>query len=98
MAPTPKPFNKVGELTREEIADLFFKSLGNLETRKTHVMLSTATNTREEIGNDFKSWYGGVVSIVRAIEPDAALPGVADMVNFVTQNPDRVRAAIAAAA
>lgn len=95
----------VSNLTKESIADLYFQSLGNTETRKKHNMalLSEARGAPTRIAPsvhdleiDFTCWYGGLESLASAIDPGVDLPALEEMVGYISQNFERARTAVAA--
>jgi len=102
---TPKNLTDLSELTKDVIADLYFRSLGNIETRKNHVLLlpkiaeanlKAPPPSVHDIEKDFTAWYGGVLSLTRELDPDTHLPPTNQMVAFIGQNFDRAKQAIAA--
>jgi hypothetical protein len=93
----------VSELTKEGIGDLYFQSLGNIETRKMHAGLVTARSgptpvapVIHDVELDFKCWYAGLLSLARAIDTGVDLPPTQEMVGFIVQNFERAKTAIAA--
>jgi len=101
MAPTT--LTNVSELTKEGIGDLYFLSLGNMESRKMHTGLSGKRDgptpippSVHEFELDFKCWYSGLTSLAHAIDPGVALPPTQVMIGYIVQNLDRAKTAIAA--
>lgn len=99
----PKIVNNVSELTRESIADLYFKSLESKDMRPIHAPLIEATAggrsptpPNDLVLRDFTGWYGGMLSLAQAIDPGVALPGLKECGTYITQNFERVKSAIAA--
>jgi hypothetical protein len=103
------PTATVAELTKEKIGDLYFRSLEDTLTRKNHVLLrldggggiKTGTAPHEptspnDVRADFTSWYGGILALAQMIDPGTTLPQTQTMVDYVTKNFDRAKAAIAA--
>jgi hypothetical protein len=103
MAPTT--LTNVAELTKEEIGDLYFLSLGKSESRKLHMGLANSRSgptpvapSVHEFELDFKCWYCGILDLVAAIDPGARLPPAQIMVGYIVQNFERAKTAIVAAA
>jgi hypothetical protein len=103
MAPTI--ITEVGQLaSKEMIAELYFKSLGNIETRKSHLALvpalvsggSPPAPTASDMQKDFTAWYGGLTSLAQAIDPAVALPDIRDMNGLINSQLDRGKKALAA--
>jgi hypothetical protein len=99
----PTTITNVSELTKEGIGDLYFKSLGNIETRKMHSGLATARSgptpvapVIHDVELDFKCWYSGLLSLARAIDPGVELVPAQEMTGFIVQNFERAKTAIAA--
>jgi hypothetical protein len=93
----------VSELTKEGIADLYFRSLGSTNTRRMHTQLyrsgSAPVPTQLDIEHDFTSWYGGMIALAQTIDPGVELPAVKEMCAFVATNAtnfDRAKSLIAA--
>lgn len=100
----PPTLQQVSSLTKQGIADLYFGSVGNIDTRKNHVLLqptgiaSTASPPNaHDLENDFTGWYGGVLSLAHAIDPGVEMPRTKEMCQFIApQGLERVKGAIAA--
>ena len=95
--------NDVSQLTKEAIGDLYFRSLGNNETRTMHNPLLVSKGgpqgrspTPGDLTLDFTCWYGGVISCANVIDPGVALPALKEMVGYINQNFERAKTAIAA--
>jgi len=70
---TPKTtFNLTGA-TREDLSFLYLESLGNPDTRRMHALLPNGQISIESVRVDLRTWYSGVLSLARAIDPDARL-------------------------
>jgi hypothetical protein len=106
MPPVTK-LPSVGELTKETISDLYFRSLTNVEARKNHVGLTpklvegasppgNVHLTAEQIGRDFTAWYGGMISCAQALDPGVDLPPTKEMIALITTQGDRANKAMAA--
>jgi hypothetical protein len=101
----PKILTNVSNLTKESIAELYFLSLGEPQTRKLHNM-ALLTESRGGLARippsvhdteiDFTCWYGGVTSVAQGIDPGVDLPPLKEMVGFITNNFEKVKTAIAA--
>ena len=100
-----KYLNDLTNLSKEEIANCYFDSLGNKTTRQTHTLLApkiamASSNPTppsiHDIELDFTSWYGGFIGLGKAIDAGVELPPVPEMCRFVTQNFERAKQAIAA--
>jgi hypothetical protein len=99
----PRTLTNISELTKEEIGDLYFQSLGNAESRKLHMGLANARSgptpvapSVHEFEIDFKCWYAGLLSLAHAIDPGVNLPPTQIMVGYIAQNFDRAKTAVAA--
>jgi hypothetical protein len=94
----PKTGNDLKQLTKEEIAELYFQSLGNHVTRKNHVLLVGGNSPPQSktIENDCMTWYAGVVAFGRWIDPGTELPPTQEVVAYISKNFERARSAIAA--
>src|SRR3982074_3812428 len=95
----------VSNLTRESIAELYFQSLGEPQTRKLHNMtllsesrggLARVPPSIHDTEIDFTCWYGGVTSVAEAIDPGVDLPPLKETVTFITNNFEKVKTAVAA--
>jgi hypothetical protein len=100
---TVKTLTNVSDLTKESIADLYFLSLGNIETRKMHTGLSGKRDgptpippSVHDLELDFKCWYSGLTSLANAIDAGVDLPPPGNMVGYIAQNFERAKTAIAA--
>jgi hypothetical protein len=102
---TAKTLTDLSDLTKEMIVDLYFRSLQNSAWRKNHVLLTPKTPQADvitpipsvhDIEMDFTAWYGGVLSLGHALEPETTLPTTNQMLPLIGQNFDRVKQAIAA--
>jgi hypothetical protein len=98
-----KTLTNVSELTKEAIGDLYFQSLGNIQTRKMHVRLqenrggpTPVAPSVHDIELDVPSWYAGILSIASGLDPGVDLPPVKEVVGYITANFERAKAAIAA--
>ncbi len=99
-----KTLNNVSELTKEWLADFYFESLENRETKKLiHPSLfrsggpTPVTPSVHEAAMDVATWYGGVRSICLGLDPGVDLPPIKEMIEYITQNKfERVKTAIAA--
>ena len=100
-----KTLTDLSELTKEKIADLYFASLGNSDTRKNHVLLlpkiaeanvTAPIPSVHDIEMDFRAWYGGFLSLGRAFDPGTVLVPTNQMVGYIGQNFDKAKQAIAA--
>ncbi|MGD0958120.1 MAG: hypothetical protein ABR953_15010 [Candidatus Acidiferrales bacterium] len=99
---TPKTAFNLAGATREECCNLYLQSLGNPETRRMHPLIPTGTITVEDLKIDFKTWYGGVLALARAIDPDVGspLPKYGELEQVISKSTfvDQVRGAIEKAA
>jgi hypothetical protein len=102
---TTKTLTNISELTKEEIGDLYFLSLGTSESRKMHMGLVGARSgptpvapSVHDLEIDFKCWYSGLISLAHAIDPGVNLPPTQNMVGYIAQNFDKAKTALAAAA
>ena len=88
----------VAELTKEEIGDIYFRSLANVTTRRNHAVLNGVAPQLipKAIEADFSTWYGGFISLATRLDPAAHLPPTQEMMSFVSQNMGRAQAAVAA--
>ena len=93
----------VSELTKDEIANLYFRSLGNTEMRKSHLSLWPPGVNRvpmspstQDVEIDFTCWYGGLLSLAYGIDPGVVLPTMKEMCQFIGPQFDRAKTAIAA--
>src|SRR5258708_6621756 len=98
----PKTGNDLKQLTKEEIGELYFQSLGNHATRKNHVLLigggnpTTTPPQSKAIENDCMTWYAGVVAFGKWVDPGTELPPTQEVVAYISKNFERARSAIAA--
>jgi hypothetical protein len=92
-----KPID-VSTITVEDIGEGYFRSLGNVQTRKHHVLLGGATPALplQVIQNDFSTWYAGFCALARMLNAGVNLPPTTEMFGYIAENFDRARAAIAA--
>jgi len=105
MSPSMTKLTNVSELTNETIVDLYFRSLGNTEERKNHVLLTPAhgisgasppTTSVQDVEKDFTCWYGGVITLARTLDPGVELPPTKNMIALITSQFERAKKAIAA--
>jgi hypothetical protein len=101
---TTKTFDLTA-LGKEEISSLYFRSLAEVENRKCHPAITgwmtprapnSAEGSTRELELDFSGWYGGFLSAIKAIEPDAVLPNLIEMTAFVARSPEKASTALAA--
>ena len=87
------------EVTKEELAELYFTSLGPGTMRTNHCLLSIhgAHPATADIESDFSTWYGGVISLAKSIDPNVSLFTTKDMISSLRENVDKARAVIARA-
>ena len=80
--------------TREQIAELYFRNLGDKKMRENHVFSTSTTGTktttppsREMIATDVRAWYAGFLSLALNIDPNALeiLPQVHSIEDYVTK-------------
>lgn len=91
-------FNLQGS-TREEVCNLYVQGLGNPETRRMHPLIPNGQITVDDVRLDFRTWYGGVLGLARAIDPDAPLPKWTELDGLVNKTfVNQVRGAIEKAA
>jgi hypothetical protein len=106
MAPAKTVIN-VSSITKGEIADLYFLSLGNVESRKNHILLSRpragpqttpgqASPSVQDMEADFTCWYGGLQSIAEAVDPGVVLPPTKEMIGLITPQWERAKTQLAA--
>lgn len=101
----PKILTNVSNLTKESIADLYFQSLGEPQTRKLHNM-ALLTESRGGLARippsvhdteiDFTCWYGGLLALAQAIDPGMEVTPLKEMLTFITNNFEKVKTAVAA--
>ena len=94
----PKTANDLAKLTKEEIGELYFRSLQDTHSRKNHVLLMGTPNppTPKTIENDCTVWYAGFMAFGAWIDSTVELPTVPEVVGYIAKNFDRAKAAIAA--
>jgi hypothetical protein len=100
----PTTITNVSELTKEIIADLYFRSLGNPDSRRNNHAGLTGARTGpsavapsvHDIEMDFGCWYGGLLSLAYALDDDSKLPKTTEMTSYISPQFDRVKSAIAA--
>ena len=100
----PTLTTNVSELTKQGIADLYFQSVGNIDTRKSHILLqppgitsATSPPSAHDLEMDFTCWYGGVLALAHTIDAGVELPRTKEMCQFIApQGLERVKGAIAA--
>jgi hypothetical protein len=104
MAPTMEQLRMI--TSKEGIADLYVKSLGTPKTRVNHTLLkppqTISPNVQwpvpsiDDIARDFTSWYAGFVSCVKGLDTQINLPATHEMVQYMGQNFEQAKDAIAA--
>jgi hypothetical protein len=96
MAPTTT-FD-LQEVTKEQIAELYYSSLGPGTMRTNHVLLSIhgPNPSPADIESDFACWFGGVCSLAKTIDPTVSLFTTKDMLSYL--NHDKARESIKRAA
>lgn len=94
----PKTANDLRQLTKEEIGELYFRSLQNAHTRKNHVFLMGTPNppTPKTIETDCTVWYAGMLAFGNWIDSTVELPPVQEVVTYIAKNFERAKTAIAA--
>ncbi len=93
--------NRVSELTKDIIANLYFGSLSKPESRHFHPGLAEVRDSPKDIATndlltDFHTWYGGFVNLANAMGQGGELPAVSEMSTYITQNVEKAKQAIAA--
>src|ERR1700736_5343343 len=95
-----KTVTDLAKLTKEEIGEIYFRSLQNTHTRKNHVQLVGVNNsnpaTPKTIEGDCTPWYAGFVGLGTWFEPNVELPSMPEVVAYISKNFERARTAIAA--
>src|SRR6202051_3494056 len=98
MSPTTTKLTTPSELTKEGIADLYFLSIGNIESRKMHTGLSGKRDgptlvapSIHDVELDFKCWYSGLLSLANAMDPGVDLPPPLEMNGYIVQNFERAK-------
>lgn len=99
----PPVLTSVSALTKQGIADLYFGSLGNIDTRKNHVLLqppgiaaTASPPNAHDLEMDFTAWYGGVLALAHTIDSGVELPRTKEMCQFIAPQFERAKGAIAA--
>ena len=92
----------LAQLTKDTIRECYLHSVADPQLKRTHIglnpggMTPAPTPTPHQIEQDFSSWYGGMLSAARLLDPNSNLPPVKEMCIFITQNTQPVKDAVAA--